>query len=112
MQKRGALYFTAHPAAVFRAVTYGVNLNRGDYVKPRVSCKKVILIVLGVLLALILAAMIFITAYWKQKLNLINYVDPDGGTTLSSEEIQQILDETDPTDPDFTGPVLSEDEVD
>ena len=66
---------------------------------------------MGVLLALILTAMIFITVYWKQKLNLINYVDPDGHTTLSSEEIQQILDETDPTEPDFTGPVLSGDEV-
>lgn len=76
-----------------------------------ISWKKVVLTVVGVLLALILTAMIFITVYWKQKLNLINYVDPDGHTTLSSEEIQQILDETDPTEPDFTGPVLSGDEV-
>lgn len=77
-----------------------------------VSWKKVLLSVTAVVLALILMAMVFITVYWKQKLDLINYVDPDVDTTLSSQQIQQILEQTDPTDPTFTGPVMNEDDID
>ncbi len=73
--------------------------------------KKTLLSILSAVLALILIAMIFITVYWKQKLNLLTYVDPENDTTLSREEIQEILNEKDPTDPTFTGPVISHEDV-
>lgn len=74
--------------------------------------KTVLLSVSAGVLALVLTGMLLVTIYWKQKLSLINYVDPETDTTLSSEQIQQILDETDPTDPEFTGPVIDHGDID
>lgn len=70
----------------------------------RGSWKRTLLGVLCAVMSVILCAMIFVTVYWKQKLDLINYAQE---STLSSEDIQAILDETDPTDPEFSGPVIS-----
>lgn len=66
--------------------------------------KRGTLIALCAVLALVLIAMIFVTVYWKQKLDLIN---PALDTTLSSSEVHEILTQTDPTDPEFTGPYIS-----
>lgn len=76
------------------------------------SWRKVLLSVTAAVLTLILVAMVFVTAYWKQKLGLINYVDPDSHATLSSEQLQSILEQTDPVDPEYTGPVLDHEDVD
>lgn len=62
-----------------------------------------------VFLSLTLALLIAGTVLWESKLNLVNYV-PEG-PSLSEDEIQDILKETDAQDPDFTGPVLGNDEI-
>ena len=71
--------------------------------------KKILLIVglsiLGLLLALMIAGLIF----GKSLLGMIGRLDPD--ETISQSEIDAILDETDPVDPDFTGPVMDENDV-
>lgn len=72
---------------------------------------KVILIVISVLLALILAAMIALVIWGKSFLSLINRLGPDEGT-LSPAEIESIQNETDPYDPNFTGPYYNSDDVD
>ncbi len=75
------------------------------------SWKKTALTTVAVILALILTAMTFVTVYWQRKLDLLNYVDPSDSATLSSDKLQEILEETDPIDPTFTGPVLDHDDV-
>lgn len=71
--------------------------------------KKKLLIAVCVVLTLSLAAMIFVSVYWYQKLDLINEATEG---TISSEEIHEILNQTDPTTPDFTGPVINSGDVD
>lgn len=68
----------------------------------------VVCIVLGVILALLVAG----TAYAQFLLGKVNYVDPDATVpTYSQEQIDAVLKETEPTDPEFTGPELSEEDV-
>lgn len=74
-----------------------------------ISWKRRVLTIVCIVLAFVLAVMIFVSVYWFQKLNLINRAQE---TTLSSEEAQKYLEETDPTVPDFTGPVLSGGDID
>lgn len=70
------------------------------------------LIVLSVVLGLILAALIAGTVYAEYLLGKVNYVDRDAtAPTLSQEELNAILNETEEVDPEFTGPALNEDEV-
>lgn len=70
------------------------------------------LIVLSVVLGVILAALIAGTVYAEYLLGKMNYVDRDATTpTLSQEEVNAILNETEAMDPEFTGPVLNEEEV-
>jgi len=73
------------------------------------------LITLSIVLGLILAVLIGVTVYAEVLLGKVNYVDPDATEpTLAQEEIEAILNETDPVeleDPDFTGPVLKEEDV-
>ena len=75
--------------------------------KEKKSKKKVLLIIglsiLGLLLALMIAALIF----GKSLLGMVGRVDPD--ETISQEQINEILDETDPVDPNT--PEMDEDEV-
>ena len=77
------------------------------------SGKRAALIVLCVVLGLVLAVMLGGTVYAEYLLGKLNYVDnSETQATLSAEELQAIEEETEELDPDFTGPVLSEDEVD
>ncbi len=62
--------------------------------------------VLSAVLLLLLAGMLFL----GDILSDIGRLE-DSQPTLSPEEIQEILQQTDPKDPSFTGPVLDEDEV-
>ena len=72
--------------------------------------KKVWLIVGLSILGLILALLIVGFAFAKNVLGKVGRVDPD--ETISQSEIDDILNETDPVDPDFTGPVMTEEETD
>lgn len=73
------------------------------------------LIVLSIVLGLILAVLIGVTVYAELLLGKVNYVDPDATEpTLLQEEIEAILNETDPVeleDPEVTLPELNEEEV-
>ncbi len=75
-----------------------------DTVKKR--GKRAALIILCSVLALILAAIIFVLAFGNSLLNRINRVDEDD-PTLSQEELESILNATDSLDPDFEGPILN-----
>lgn len=70
------------------------------------------LIVLSVVLGVILAVLIAGTAYADYLLGKVNYVDKDEtAPTLSQEQLEAVLNETEPHDPEFTGPELNEEEV-
>lgn len=70
------------------------------------------LIVLSIVLGLILAALVAGTVYAEYLLGKVNYVDPNATTpTLSQEEVNVLYNETEPEDPDFTGPELNEEDV-
>lgn len=73
------------------------------------SGKRTALIVLCVVLAIILAALLGLTVYAKYLLGRINY-DPNT-ETMSKEEVEQYL-ATQETDPDATGPTMTDDELD
>lgn len=72
--------------------------------------KRTFLIVLCALLALILALLIVGTAYFESMLGLINK-NPDD-STLSSSELDELLNGDETVDPDFNGVTLSPDDVD
>lgn len=67
------------------------------------------LIALIVVLALVLAAMLTVFLFVNSMLNKISR--DDTLETLSSEELESIQMETDPYDPDFTGPMLDATDV-
>ncbi len=70
------------------------------------------LIALSIVLGIILAVLIGGTIYADYLLGKVNYVDKEVTTpTYSQEEVEQLLQEEEPADPDFTGPNLSEEEV-
>ena len=73
------------------------------------SKKRVALTVVCIVLALILLAVVAVTIYVEVTLGRIRR--PDDQETLSSEQIESILKETDPYDPDFTGPTYNEEDV-
>ena len=62
------------------------------------------LIVMSIVLGLTLAMLIAGSVYAEYLLGKVNYVDKDATMpTFSQEEVEQILNETEPEDPDFTG---------
>ena len=70
------------------------------------------LIVLSVVLGIILAVLIAGTVYAEFLLGKVNYVDPDATEpTYAQEIVDAIINETEPTDPEFTGPELKEEDV-
>lgn len=76
------------------------------------SVLRSMLIVLSIVLGLILAALIAGTVYAEYLLSKVNYVDPDATVaTLSQEELDALYHETEPHDPDFSGPEFNEDEI-
>ncbi len=86
-------------------------MNKNTEGKRR-NLKKTFLIVSCVLLSVLLVILIGVTAYLESMLGLINKKDPDAETgTLSSSELDEILNQTDENDPSFTGETIDEDDV-
>lgn len=83
---------------------------RRSYRNKSGSIKRTVLIVLCCILALILAALITLTVFMKDILSGIGRVEHTNAT-LAPEVIESLLKETEAPDPDFSGPVLGEDEV-
>lgn len=80
--------------------------------KQAPSSKRIALTVLCVVLGLLLVLMLGVTAYAEYLLGKVNYVDnSETLPSLSADELQAIQNETEALDPDFTGPVLNEDDV-
>lgn len=76
--------------------------------KQRWSWKKRLLVVLCVILSLILALLLAVTAYLQDKFDRLNRVPSGSQETLSPEDV---VDETDVADPDFTGPTMNPEDV-
>lgn len=79
--------------------------------QPMSKKKKTALIVLNVVLALILLVLVLVTAYVESRLGLINRNDPTDDSTLSSSEIDDILNATDENDADPTAPTIDAEDV-
>lgn len=78
----------------------------------KVSSKRIVLIVACVILAVLLVALVSAVIYMESMLNLINKRDPAvHESTLSSSQIDDLLNQTDAIDPDYTGPYLDGDDV-
>jgi len=73
--------------------------------------KRKLLIVVVVILAIILAALIAVTLFVDNMLGRVNRVEEDD-TTLSHEQIEQILNNTEPEDEDYTGETMDAEDVD
>lgn len=83
----------------------------GSNTNKRRSAKRGILIALVVFLSIVLAVLLAGTVFISRLLNSIDKVDPYQ-ETMSQEQIDAILkEETEPTDPDYTGEALSSDDV-
>lgn len=67
------------------------------------------LIALCVVLAIILVVLVAATVYAEVTLGRIRRSDQQ--STLSSSEMDDLINETDPHDPDFTGPTYNKDDV-
>lgn len=72
--------------------------------------KRIALIVLCGVLALILVGVVVMAVLGQSLLNRINRIDPDE-ETLSSEQLESVLGQTETLDPDYTGDVLEGDEL-
>lgn len=72
--------------------------------KPKRSggWKKILLIILMVIFALIFCVMLAVTIYWNAMLNKINRIDETTMSTLSEAEIQEIMDEVNAPDAEDT----------
>lgn len=77
------------------------------------AAKRTTLTVLCVMLGIVLVVMLGGTVYVEHLLNQMNYVTGDATQPyLSQEEADRLLQqETEAVDPDFTGPELSEGDV-
>lgn len=74
--------------------------------------KRVTLIVICVILALILAAIIGVAIYADSLLNKINYIDPSNESTISPSDWSNYTDPDAVTvDPDSTGPVIKPEDI-
>ena len=70
------------------------------------------LIILSIVLGFVLALLVAGTVYADYLLGKVNYVDKDATVpTFSQEEVELVLNETEPESPDFTGPELSEEDI-
>lgn len=72
--------------------------------------KRTVLIIVACVAALILVAMLLFAILGMNLLNRIGRVDPNE-PTLSQEQLESILNQTDALDPDFNGPILDSDEI-
>lgn len=70
------------------------------------------LIVLSIVLGLVLALLVAGTVYADYLLGKVNYVDKEATMpSYSQEEVEKVIYETEPENPDFTGPELTGEEV-
>lgn len=77
--------------------------------KASVKWKRILLITISVILAVVLIMLVVGVAYMESLLNLINK-NPDD-STISQEEYQDFLNQTEESDPDFTGPTMDPDDM-
>lgn len=83
----------------------------GSNTNKRKSAKRGVLIALVVFLSIVLVVLLAGTIFMSRFLNSIVKVDPNQ-ETMSQEQIDAILnEETEATDPDFTGEAISSDDV-
>lgn len=73
--------------------------------------KRIILIIIGILLATILVGLIAGAIYIKSRLALINRVDPSQDSTMSSEEAEQYLSTLESEDVNYTGDTMDPTDV-
>ena len=85
-------------------------MSKENRSSKRGSAKRVLLIVALSILALVLLVLIAFTIVIGGSLNKITRVD-DIKETMSPEELEQILNETEPEDVNFTGVVLEAEDV-
>lgn len=78
--------------------------------KKSTTGRRVAMSMLCVFLAIVLTVLIVFTIEVKGLLGQINRFGEDD-VTLSPEQLESILAETDPSDPNFTGPVINNNEV-
>lgn len=78
--------------------------------KKSTTGRRVAMSMLCVFLAIVLTVLIVFTIEVKGLLGQINRFGEDD-VTLSPEQLESILAETDPSDPNFTGPVIDNNEV-
>ena len=103
MQQPEAIWLSA-PAAYMEG-EYAMNQENKKHRKK----SRVILTVICAVLAVILVVLVAATVYVEVTLGRIRR--PEQQQTLSPEEMSSILDETDPYDPNFTGPTYNEGDV-
>ncbi len=77
--------------------------------KKKVSARRVVLICLCVFLALILAVLIFAAVFMDRLLGSINRVPND--QTLSSSEVQELLQPVETRPDDYSGPAINAEDV-
>lgn len=82
----------------------------GKYFSSAQKGKRVALIVLCSVLALILVGIVVIAVVGQSLLDRINRIDPDD-ETLSSEQLESLLGQTESLDPSYTGSVIEGEEV-
>ena len=80
--------------------------------KKKRTGKRILITVLLTLLALILAAVLAAAMYTRHLLNQINYVDKETQTYLSSEEVVQFLETTEPEDINPAYETVADEELD
>lgn len=81
----------------------------GSNTNKRKSTKRGVLIALVVFLSIVLAVLLVGTIFASRLLNSINQVSEQ--ETMSQEQIDAILNETEPVDPDYTGEALNSEDL-
>ena len=74
------------------------------------SSLRTALIISCVVMGMLLAMMLSVTVYAEYLLGRMNYYPDDPRESLSADQINQILNETDPED-DYTGATMSADDI-
>lgn len=80
--------------------------------KKLTGWKRKLMIAACVILAIVLVALVAVTAYLESMIGLINFKNPfDKSETLSESEYQEYLDQMNTADSNYTGPTMDEDDV-
>jgi len=81
--------------------------------KNSAGWKRKLLIAVCVILAVVLVALVAVTAYLESMIGLINFKNPFADEeTLSESEYQAYMEQMNTADPDYTGATMDEDDVD